>query len=469
MSSSINALKDYAVESEQTDASNVIPRSMMPGRIGRPVQATKSIKNIGAVSGSTATSGQLSLFQLPYGAGAGFMKPGSAYVRFRYAGTQSADSHGFAGSVPTAQSLVQRLTISQNANIEMINEYGKLVSNVIYPFMTSADYLNNLAITEGSMGQNSAISFPYATGATANISGQYNAQDARYTFVSGGVGGITSNPIELSISLASGLINNKELSFIPLELMSSPLTIQIDWANINNALYALTTAPTEFTVSNVSLVYESVNPPLEYVNTLRAGLASGKVFSIPYTTVVSAQTANAPTVSYNMSINSSSVESLYYFATQTFNQGNSTLKSKYASCATGATVSADFTTVNRRLYADGNLVASFPSLNSDTLLFRELMRAVEGGFAGTDVATTVPFSNVGLDARNPQSFKSQYYVGGFNLRNFNEAGLCMEGTPVSLLNLQKDDYTGADGILYMYAFVSQILLLDASGSLSIVR
>jgi len=110
-----------------------------------------------------------------------------------------------------------------------------------------------------------------------------------------------------------------------------------------------------------------------------------------------------------------------------------------------------------------------PSINSDTVFFRELMRAVEGGFAGTDVATTIPFSNVGLDARNPQSFKSQYYVGGFNLRNFNEDGLCMQGTPVSVLNLQKDDYSGADGILYMYAFVSQILLLDASGSLSIVR
>lgn len=467
MSSSINALKSYGVEAEQTDASNVVPRSMMPARIGRPVQATKSIKNISAVSGSTATSGQLSLIQLPYGAGAGFMKPGSAYLRFRYQGTQTADSHGFAGSIPTAQSLIQRLTISQNNNIEMINEYGKLVSNVIYPFMTTSDYTNNLAITEGSIGQNASISFPYSTGATAEISGQFNAQDARYTFAQGAPG--IGSAIEMSISLASGLLNNTELSFIPLELMSSPLTIQVDYANVNNALYALTTAPTEFTVSNVSLVYESVNPPLEYVNTLRAGLASGKVFSIPYTTVVSAQTANAPTVSYNMSINSSSVEAFYYFANQSFNQGNSTLKSKYASCSTGATVASDFTTMNRRLYADGNLITSMPSINSDTVFFRELMRAVEGGFAGTDVATTIPFSNVGLDARNPQSFKSQYYVGGFNLRNFNEEGLCMQGTPVSVLNLQKDDYAGADGILYMYAFVSQILLLDASGSLSIVR
>ena len=468
MSSNIANLKDYTYEMQQDDGVNAVPRSMNPARIARPVQCSKQIKNISAISGSTATSGQLSLIQLPFGAGSGFMKPGSAYLRFRYQGTQAAEgSHGFKGSVPSAQALIQRLTVSQNSNIELINEYGRLMTNVVYPLMTSADYMNNIAIQEGGIGSNALVSFPYATGATQSQDGYLNSQDARYTFAQTTPGITTA--IELSVSLASGLLNNKELSMIPLELMSSPLTIQVDWCSVNNAIYGITQATTEFTCSNVQLCYESINPPQQYINELRAGLASGKVFSIPYTTVISAQTSNASTVSYNMSLTSSSVESFFYGALQTFNLNNSTLTSGWFSCATGASDNSDRTTMNRRLYADGSLVAQQPSINSVTLLFRELMRAVQGGFCGTDVYNTVPFSNRGANTKQPGSFRSSFYAGGFNLKNFNEANLTMEGIPVSILNFQKDDYSGADGILYMYAFVSQIALIDASGSISIVR
>jgi hypothetical protein len=466
--SSINALKTYGVEMEQNDGVNAIPRSMLPARISRPVQANKSIKNISAISGSTATSGQLSLIQLPYGAGAGFMKPGSAYLRFRYAGTQASNFHGFAGSCPTAQSLIQRLTISQNNSVELINSYGKLVSNIIYPFMTSSDYQNSVAINEGGIGQNNYISPVYSTGAASTTTpGVSSFTDAKFTYAAAGVGG-SGGPIELSIPLCSGLLNNNELSFIPLELLSSPLTIQVDWATVNNAIFALTTAVTEFTCSNVSLVYESVNPPMEYVSELRQGLLQGKVWSIPYTTVVSAETSNTSTVSYNFSLNASSVDAFFYGACNAETAPTSTLTSKYFVCATGSSVASDFTTMNRRLYADGNLVTSMPSINSDTLLFRELMRAVQGGFVN-DVQTTIPFSSVGLIPNVGGSQRGQFYAGGFNLKNFNEEGLCMSGTPVSVLNLQIDNYSTASGILYMYAFLSQIAIIDASGAISVLR
>ncbi|NBP66959.1 MAG: hypothetical protein EBU66_20225 [Bacteroidetes bacterium] len=467
MSANIANLKDYNYEAQQDDGVNVVPRSMNPARIARPVQCSKQIKNISAISGSTATSGQLSLIQLPFGAGAGFMKPGSAYLRFRYQGTQAANYHGFKGSVPSAQALIQRLTVSQNSNIELVNEYGRLMTNVIYPFMTSSDYMNNISIQEGGIGNNVLVSYPYATGTVGT--GGYGQTDSEQRFTFGQATPGIASAIELSVSLASGLLNNKELSMIPLELMSSPLTIQVDWCSVNNAIYGSTTATTEFTCSNVQLCYESVNPPQQYINELRAGLASGKVFSIPYTTVISAQTSNASTVSYNMSLTSSSVEGFFYGALQSFNLNNSTLTSGWFSCATGASDNSDRTTMNRRLYADGALVAQQPSINSDTLLFRELMRAVQGGFCGTDVLNTIPFSNRGMNTQQPGSFRSTFYAGGFNLKNFNESNLTMEGIPVSILNFQKDDYSGADGILYMYAFVSQIALIDASGSISIVR
>jgi len=97
MSSTISPLKSYAVEMDQRDEINAIPRSMLPARIARPVQATKNIQNITPISGSSITSGGQTTIQLPFGAGAGYMKAGSAYLRFRYSATQASDEHGFAG------------------------------------------------------------------------------------------------------------------------------------------------------------------------------------------------------------------------------------------------------------------------------------------------------------------------------------------------------------------------------------
>lgn len=476
MSSSISALKSYVVEADQRDEVNAIPRSMLPARIARPVSAFKSIKNITPISGSSITSGGQTTVQLPFGAGASYMKAGSGYLRFRFSATQTANTFGFAGSIPSAQSLIQRITIAQNNNIELINEYGKLVSNVIYPYCTSASYQNNIALMEGGLGSNAYQSLTFSSGAlgstTSYVAGLTNVvamTDPRSAFVSTGAGGAMA--VEFSVPIMCGLFNNKELSFIPLELMSSPLTITIDWATVNNAIFAITTAVSEFACSSIQFVYESVSPPVEYTNELRAGLMQGRVWSIPYTTVISAQTQNNSSVSYNMSLNASSVDAFFYGATQSFNANTSTLTQKCFASATGSSIAGDFTTVNRRLYADGNLVNSVPSLNSDTMLVREMLRAVEGGFV-SDVYQTPPFSTVGTNGTSGQplgTLRSQFYCGGFNLKPFFEENLAMAGTPVSVLNFQKDDYSGADGILYMYAFVSNIAVIDASGAISVIR
>ena len=175
------------------------------------------------------------------------MKAGSGYLRFRFSATQSANTFGFAGSIPSAQSLIQRITIAQNNNIELINEYGKLVSNVIYPYCTSSSYQNNIALMEGGLGANAYQSLTFSSGAlgstTSYVAGLTNVvamTDPRSAFVSTGAGGAMA--VEFSVPIMCGLFNNKELSFIPLELMSSPLTITIDWATVNNAIFAITTA-----------------------------------------------------------------------------------------------------------------------------------------------------------------------------------------------------------------------------------
>jgi hypothetical protein len=99
-----------------------------------------------------------------------------------------------------------------------------------------------------------------------------------------------------------------------------------------------------------------------------------------------------------------------------------------------------------------------------------MFRAIEGGFV-SDVYQTPVFSTVGNNGAVAPlgTLRGTFYAGGFNLKPFFEENLAMAGTPCSVLNFVKDDYSGADGILYMFAFCSNLAVIDASGAISVIR
>ncbi len=461
-----NLTKIYDVPDAQSqnDSVNQVPRSCLPPRVGRPFMARKQIRQIQAVSGATAGPSQTSIIKIPTGNGAGFMVAGSAYLNFRFAVTQASATWGFAGSLGDASALINRLTLSQSVILEQIQNYGLFSTNVVSPYATSANYSNISQVCAGGMGSNNLLSLGYNTGLTTTA--VTTLENVNFVYNQG--------TLNFSIPLLFGLFSGgSECNYLPLALMSQNLDIQTDWATVNQAFSAITAEVTNYSITQLSVVYETVQLPMEYENAVRAKLLAGSLYSIPFQTCISSQVAGSSALSYNFSVNCSSVSGFCYGTIISANQAT-TLSNKNFSASASSTNATDSTTVSRRqLYADGDSVQQFPVYNMDSMLLKESARM----FANcNDPQYSVPFStqgNVGAGgvAGIRGSFRSSFYLVCFNLRNFSESSLCLCGRPVGLLNLQIND-SGASSTdtVYMFAIVDYVAVLDgASGSLSLIR
>ena len=142
--SSYQVLKnnDFASAQSQNDGVDAVPSNVLPPRIARPFATSKRIRAVQAVSGSTASAGQTSILKLQTGFGSGFLISNSVYLTFQLAVTQAANSFGFKGSCPSAFALINRLTISQSAVLEQIQNYGIYMTNVLKPWCSSANAEN---------------------------------------------------------------------------------------------------------------------------------------------------------------------------------------------------------------------------------------------------------------------------------------------------------------------------------------
>ena len=60
------------------------------------------------------------------------------------------------------------------------------------------------------------------------------------------------------------------------------------------------------------------------------------------------------------------------------------------------------------------------------------------------------------------------YVGGIACNRSSDSGFAFTGTPCQTINFTRTS-TGTPGTLYLMVMYSQMLMIDASGSVSIVR
>jgi len=446
---------------EQSDALSSIPLSLLPPRVARCCPSKTTLRQISFQSGQSAGPSQTSIVSLPWSSGANFMVAGSAYIYFKLGVTQASGTWGFSGSQPSAQALINRLTISCSSIIESIQNYNLLCTNVISPFsMSNAANLDTIAA--GGWGENNNSSVSYNTSLTTNA--QVNAQNTQYVADATGL-----VYYKYTLPLVSGFLNgNSEQNCIGLELLSSPLQIQLDWATITQAFYA-TVAPTAYTISELSLIYQTVDIGREYVDGLRQSMAGmNKFFSCPYSTIISTQTQYTASLSYNFSVNSSSVSAFMYGVILAANAQTSATTSKFFSASVGSTAINDASNISRRLLADGNSVYNLALYNSDSLLVRELVRCLTNIVNPDNIRFLFNAAgNTGING----TFRGSSYLVSFNLRAFSDASLCMCGTPVSTFNLVLTDANtiAAGDQITMFCVVDKIAVIDGSGAISIVN
>jgi hypothetical protein len=457
--------REYNLDAAHNNGENAIPRAILPQRLAKPIPSRKIVKQIPAISGSTAGPSQTSIVRINTGNGAGFAVAGSFYLLFKLAVTQAANSWGFAGAVPDASALISRLTVSQSLPIEVIQNYNKYVTNIVKAYACHSTNMNQDSVLSGGQGSNNFLPNTYASTSTAlSVASNTNFT---YTDTNG-----TNGLITFAIPIVSGLLNSSSMTYIPLEIINQNIDLQIDWSTAEQAFNGLTTSITNYSITQLSLVYETVQVSTEYIDDIRSKMINGKLWSMPIQTCISTQVADASSISYNFSVNCSSVSAFFAGKVLAENQGSTTTP-KYFSASTGSSpnslgASGDQTCISKRvLLADGEQVLQVPNVNSDAQMLKECIRAICANVA--DPNYSLPFQTSG-QWNIPGSYRGTFYLNGFNLRSWSEEDLVFCGRPVSLLNYQKDDTLARPtDTLYFFTIVDYIVLIDASGTISLVR
>ena len=405
-----------------------IPQSFMSSNAPRPMAGRIAQKLAIASTASQGASGTV-LIPLGCGAGQGFLKAGSAYLRFNLAVTGGANTYGF-NLTGDAQSVIQRATLYLNGQIaEQINNYNRI---------------------QGALDTH-ALNFGYADNDLAVMS------------LKGNAGVAVANSVNVSIPLKLGLLNAQQ--DLPLFLFNTA-QLEFNLESLANAIFSITTSPTAYTVSNVQLIYSVFYPEQEYEMSMRQVLASGKLFQIPIKTWYNLQVSNTSGTlkSVPIGLNMSSVLGVFHFVNNT---PDTTIDAvRY----TGDTPANN----GLRVFIDGNLVNSY-SITDASTIFSEMKKALNlfadpdrssygiSGSAGSGYFTPT------VDKLTQATFLNPSFFGGLSLARTFESGLTMVGTAVGQMIVEVDNGGAATSTLHICTAYEQILTVDAMGSISLIR
>jgi hypothetical protein len=236
---------------------------------------------------------------------------------------------------------------------------------------------------------------------------------------------------------------------LPLFLLNSPLLVQFD---LNSAASAFKNAGGEilnFTVSSAQLVYEIVQPDMNFVSMIKAGMLpsaenpSGNVYQLNIRDFMTLVTASSATLNYQIGANLSSVNAV-----------------AYAQLTNAPAQNADTRLVkngqtNFKLALDGRVVNNF-SLDNEPQIFAEMNRAFGNMFD----------SNITSNC-SAADYSSDNFVGGVSCRRVSDV-MAMTGTPCQNINLQLDS-AGGNFNTYVVVLYDQILTIDATGTPNLIH
>lgn len=478
------------VQEDYPDAMSFVPHSVRTEHTARAITAQRIVTSVRPLGGSSVSAGGNLIFQLPYGEGAGFMKAGSAYIRadLVVSGASSTGTFGFPGSMGAADTLINQLNINiGGAQVENVLYLNKLSSNVINPWMTSASYINNLSLTSGLCGGQTnlkSLTWDAAQTSTAQLNNLPYKNFTNTVATSSTTAVVGNDNPKLLIPLhTSGLLNGGDsLQAVPICLLNAPMQIQCLMSSVNDGIWSSPTfTPTNWTLNNIELIYEKINPEPSYIQELKHQMAS-KLYVIPLTTVQSVTFQGGSNTSYNASLNSSAVKGAAFGYLPVAAQASSASNSKAFCAPTGANAALDTNggVFNRILLLDSEPQDLFPDrcLDAPTKI-AENFRCVSGQvFSDPDLNCNI--SSVGSSSYGDNSFGTYYgsnTVSMFNLQPYTpEVGVVMNGRPTNIANfiaqwLQPQatvKYDSSDS-WYGFFFVQELLCIAGDGSATIVK
>jgi hypothetical protein len=423
----------------QGASDNAIPESLMSSRVPKAIPSMNRIISIPSQSGNASQSGQI-VFQVPGGSNAnGYLRAGSAYLRFictvnkSVAGGDADNTLFFANQTKSASSLINRLQISANGTqIETINRYDNWHA-IVQAQGCNAGYVNNDSSIAEYAESEETVSTNTGVVATYNV----------------------------SLPLFSGVLSNSK-SF---PLFLSGLMLQVDLNSAGLSFKSAGTSPTfgvTYVISQAELVYECINPDYALLDGMRGAMAqSGRLFEMPLSTPLGLTTAIATdqvSFSYNIGLNLASVSGVFMAeVAQSVESANTAVNSFIRN-------STEATTNSRRMYLDGKQIVNY-DVWADSQNFLECQRALGTllNLENTTIATRANYCAAAVGG-------GKFYVVGQSSKRFSESDLCMSGSPCSNLVIQiaKSGSPVATSV-YLYVLYDAVCVIDANGSVAVAK
>jgi hypothetical protein len=420
----------------QGAADNAIPESLMSSRVPKAIPSMNRVISIPSQSGNASQGGQV-VFQVAGGSNAnGYLRAGSAYLRFICTVTKTAGGNAdntlfFANQTRSAASLINRLQISANGTqLETINRYDNWHA-IVQAQGCNAGYVNN----DSSIAEYAESEVTVGTG--------------------------TSAAFNVSLPLFSGVLSNSK-SF---PLFLSGLMLQVD---LNSALLSFKSAGTSptfgltYVISQAELVYECINPDYALLDGMRSAMAqSGRLFEMPLSTplgLTTAITAAQASFSYNIGLNLASVSGVFMAEVVQSVESANTAVNAFIRNATETKANS------RRLYLDGKQIVNY-DVWADSQNFLETQRALGTllNLENTTIATRADYCAAGESA-------GSYYVVGQSAKRFSESDLCMSGSPCSNLVIQiAKSGTAVATSVFIYVLYDAVCVIDANGSVAVAK
>jgi hypothetical protein len=423
-----------------------------------------SVRNVSvpSTSGSQTSGGQL-LFQMT--SPNGFVKPGSMYLKARITLTAVNAVNGaaatfvaFGNSVRSASSVIDRFTITCSSVLESIQNYGSSYVPTLLHHAGTQSYLQGDDGIQDGGKRIVATSYPTFQSAGINAWVDLIANETAANVA------LANTYIDVCIPIFSNLFQND--AAYPLCLQNSPTLVQLDLAQFGKAMSIGPTACySDYTISNSQLVYDLIIPSAEYTQALKAEMAAGMLYSMPFVSSLGTQFAkNSQSVTYNWATGLSSLLGVTYSC-----QVAPTTLSSEKYLISDNTVGT-ITNNNLRLFVDGVQVNSV-ILDTVSARFSEMQKVF--GLLG-DVNRTsgttgaIAAATASTFVTSPVAYELYSFVGGLNTMKISDGSLAFSGTAANTVQFMLDTGNNTASLVTLNAFHQRILVIDAGGNCSIV-
>lgn len=420
---------------------DAVPEAFRSNRMAKPIPCSMQTVNVPALTGNANASGT-STIQVPCGASAGIMM--NAYIRFQVSmassGAAANSGWNWKGSTGSATALLNRISTYVNS-VQVDNiQNADQVYDELFAHSTSNDWITH----DATLMLGTQTTNWLTTGVTA------------------------SNTLAYCVPLI-GLLGSQQA--MPLYLINGQLQIQLDWNSLARVFWEAANAAASgisgFTISNVQLVYDRVQPEQAFIDHVRSQMMSGQKYVFGYTNYQCTTLSNTAgsQQTFNYGLNVSSLRGVISNQVLAGDLSASAFANKGYSSSQGLTQFV--------VQLDGRLISSLTldSTNFPATCFAELQKSQGRIF---DASITDPIVNntgaAGAVVAAGGTYLSQYFAMGQSSQRVNE-GLAFSGSPVSVVTLQVN-FSGAPaaGTTMFIVFISDFqVLIDGSGSIEIVR